>query len=886
MTLASRLRSWLHTMLRRSRMESEMDAELRFHMETYAEDLMRGGGVSREEAMRRARLEFGGIERVKEESREARGAKIVETLLQDLRYGARMLRKNPGFTAVAVLTLALGIGANTAIFSLVDGILLRPLPFSMPQNLVSITGTTGTYPKGGFVALREQMKSLDAAAYFEGHEFNLTGRGDPVRLSGVLVSAEFFTLLGARPELGRPFYPGDDKAGQDNYVILSHALWQQRFAADPSIIGRPIELEGVSRQIVGVMPADFRFPSSKTQIWIPLHNDPRDTVAYWAGDFMPIIGRLRPGSNMQQARGEIRMFQSRVFKLFPWPMPSDWNADISVVPLRSGMVTDVRGRLFLLLGAVGLILLIACVNVANLALSRAATREKEIALRIAMGAERGRIIRQLLTESVLLAFLGGLLGILLAAEGLQLLKAALPADTPRLLDAHIDWRVLAFTGGLAILTGLLFGLAPALYSSRATLVESLKSAGRGASASVSQNLRSGLAVAEIAFAVLLVIAAGLLIRSFVALSRVDPGFRSERILTARVTPNQAFCSDPARCISFYRELHDRLRAVPGVDAAAFVNTLPLDGRVAKRSLEIENEPTPPGEAMPLFWMNAVTSDYFRVMSISIVTGRGFTSADDSGHPPVALVTASTARRFWPGRSPIGTHVRLSGDNDWRTIVGVVSDVRAYDLQKNAPDWINGTIYFPYAPNATLEGGRVPSDMTAVLQSSLDESQLQNALRSAIASLNPEVPASEVKSMRAVVSESVSTPASTTVLFIAFAALALVLGLIGIYGVLTFLVSKRTREIGIRLALGAQHRDILWLIMREGAKFSLIGIALGLSSALALTRLLASELYGVSPADPATFFAAAILMTAVTLTACYIPTRRAMRVDPLVALSGE
>jgi putative ABC transport system permease protein len=860
-------------------MENEMDVELRFHIETRAEDLMRSG-VSREEAMRRARIEFGGVERVKEEGREARGARIIETLLQDLRYGARILRKSPGFTAVAVLTLALGIGANTAIFSLVDGILLRPLPFAAPQNLVSITGT---FPKGGFAAMREQVQSLDVAAYFEGHEYNLTGRGDPLRLSGVLVSAEFFSVLGARPELGRVFYPGEDVAGRDNYVILSHSLWEQRFGADPSILGHSIELEGVSREVIGVMPAEFTFPSTKTQVWLPLRNDPRDTVAYWAGDFMPIIGRLRAGSTIPRARAEIRLFQSRVPKLFPWPMPADWNADISVVELRNGMVADVRSRLFLLLDAVGLILLIACVNVANLALSRAATREKEIAVRTALGAERGRVVRQLLTESVLLALLGGLLGIFLATQGLHLLKAALPADTPRLADAHIDWRVLSFTGGLAVLTGLLFGLAPALYSSRAALAQSLNAATRGAGVSVSHRLRSALAIAEVAFAVLLVIAAGLLIRSFVALSHVDPGFRAERVLTARVIPNQEFCSDPSRCISFYRELLERLQAVPGVHSVAVVNTLPLGGRVAKRSLEIENEAVPPGEAMPLFWMGVVTPDYLRVMKIPVVAGRGFTSADDSGNARVALVTASTARRFWPGRSPIGTHVRLSGDTDWRTVVGIVSDVRAYDLQENVPDWINGTIYFPYATNATLEGGRVPSDMTVVIHSSLEESQLQSALRRTVAGLNPEVPASEVKPMRAVVSESVSTPASTTVLFVAFAALALVLGLIGIYGVLSYLVSKRTREIGIRLALGAQRRDVLWLVMKEGAKFSLFGISLGLACALGLTRLLASELYGVRPADPATFLAAAVLMASVTLLACYIPTRRAMRVDPIIAL---
>src|ERR1700681_1395380 len=380
----------------RSRQQTQLQQEIESHLQMAASDRI-DRGESEREAAQSARREFGNVDLVQQVTRDQWAWLWLDELVQDLRYGARMLRKNPGFTLVAVLTLALGIGANTAIFSLVNGILLRPLPFATPQNLVSITGT---YPKGAFVAMREEMQSFDAAAYFEGHEFNLTGGGEPLRVSGVLVSAEFFSVLGVRPELGHPFYPGDDKAGQDNYVVLSHALWQQRFASDPSIIGRSIELEGVSRQVVGVMPAEFRFPSTKTQVWIPLHSDPRDTIDHWASDFMVIIGRLRRGSTINQARTEIRMFQSRVFKLFPWPMPAAWNADISVVELQHGMVADVRSRLFLLLGAVGLILLIACVNVANLALSRAATREKEIAVRAAMGAERGRVIRQLLTESV------------------------------------------------------------------------------------------------------------------------------------------------------------------------------------------------------------------------------------------------------------------------------------------------------------------------------------------------------------------------------------------------------------------------------------------------------------------------------------------------------
>jgi predicted permease len=802
---------------------------------------------------------------------------------QDLRYGFRMLAKSPGFTSVAVLTLALGIGANTAIFSLVDGILLQPLAFPNAGQLVSVTGT---YPKGAFVAMREQVHTMDVAAYSEGHEFNLTHLGEPVRLTGTLVSAELLAWLGEQPELGRTFRPGEDVADQDNYVVLSHALWEQRFGSDATIIGRSIELEGASRQVIGVMPADFHFPSTKTQLWIPLHNDPRSPEHYWAADFMPVIGRLHPGITVQQARADIRLFQSHVPALFPWQMPTSWNANVSVITLQSGMVGEVRARLFMLLGAVGLILLIACANVANLTLSRSATREKEIAIRSALGAVRQRIARQLLTESVLLACLGGLLGLVFAAKGLSLLKFALPPDTPRLASVHMDWRVLAFTGGLTILTGFIFGLVPALHSSHSALVASLNSSTRGAVISVSQRLRSSLAVAEIGFAVLLVIAAGLLIRSFWALSHVDPGFRSEHVVTARITPNESFCSDAARCLTFYRSVLDQVQAQPGVSGAGFVNTLPLGGRVTKRSLDVEDYIVPTAETSPLFWLNVVSPDYFGVMGVPLLSGNGFTAADGSDNPMEAIVTAATARRFWPGQNAVGKHIRFVGGKDWHTVVGVIADVRAYDLQSNVPDWIAGTVYVPYSPKSTLEDGRVPAEMTVALRTTSDEAQTGAMLRRIVTSLNQEVPVSEVMTMGTVVSEAVSTPASTTFLFVAFAGLALVLAMVGIYGVLSFLVSKRTREIGIRIALGAQRRQILWLVMKEGAKFSFAGIALGLAGAFVVTRLLSSELYGVSPSDPVTFAGVAIVMVMVTLLACYVPTRRAMCVDPMVALRDE
>jgi predicted permease len=873
--------SWFGGLLGRGKQEKELDEEVRGHLDmAVRERVDRGANLN--EAKCAGRREFGNPDLVKEVTRDMWGWRWLEEFIEDARYGLRRMRRSPGFTAIAVLTLALGIGANTAIFSLVNGILLASLPYASPERLVSITGA---YPKGAFVAMREQMRTMEVGAYVENLELNLTGFGEPVRLTGTSVSAELFSILGARPELGRAFYPGEDVPGQDNFVILSRELWEQRFGGDASILGKSIELGGMSRQVIGVMPADFRFPSTKTQVWIPLHNDPRNTVNFWAGDFMPGIGRLRPGSTIQQAQTEIRMFQSHVGALFPWPMPASWNANTTVVPLQNGMVADVRTRLLILLGAVGLVLLIACSNVANLTLSRAATREREIGIRSALGAGRHRITRQLLTESVLQAFLGGLLGLAFASEGLTLLKTVLPVDTPRLAEAHIDWHVLAFTGALATLTGVLFGLVPALHSAGAGLTDSLNSAGRGTSVSVSQRLRSGLAVAEVAFAVLLVTAAGLMIRSFWAISHVNPGFQPEHILTARITPNESFCSDAKRCLTFYRSVQEQVKSFPGKSEAALVNTLPLGGRVSKRSLDVEGYVVPAGEDVPLFWLNVVTPDYFRVMGIPFLSGRSFTDSDVSG-APVAIVTEETARRFWPNQSAVGKHLRLLDDQDWHTVVGVIPDVRAYDLQRNIPDWIGGTAYVPYNSTATLEDRRIPTEMTIAIRTAADDSQIGTMLRNSIATLNQEVPVSEVKTMRAVVSEAASTPASTTALMVVFAALALVLGTIGIYGVLSFLVSNRTREIGIRMALGAQRSDVLRSVIGEGAKLTLMGIAMGMAGAFAVMRILSGELYGVGTTDPLTFFTVAILVAVVALTACYVPARRAMRVDPLVALRYE
>ena len=868
--------------------QENLEREIESHLQMAAQDRI-DRGESPVLAAHSARREFGNVGLIENVTRDQWAWTWLEDLLQDLRHGARLLRRNPGFTFIAVLTLALGIGANTAIFSLVNGVLLRPLPYPHPEQLISVTGTYPnypSYPKGAVVALRAQSRTMDLAGYVEGYQFNLTGLGDPIRLNGTLVSAELFSVLGADAAIGRTFHAGEDLVGQNSYVILSQSLWQRRFASDPNIIGHSINLEGVARQIVGVMPRDFGFPSPQSDVWIPLDMDSRNASTYWAGDFMPVIGRLRPGATTQQADAEIRLLQAQLPPLFPWPMPTTWNASVSAVSLQAGLASDVRTRLLILLVAVALVLLIACANVANLTLSRASVREKEIAIRASMGAARHRIVRQLITETVLLAAFGGVLGLFFAGVGVSLLKSALSADTPRLIDVAIDWRVLLFTAVLVIFTGIVSGIAPAFQSSRAELTESLKAGSRGATASTSRRVRSVLVIAELALAVLLVSGAGLLIRSLYALSHVNPGFRSENVLTARVTPNESFCSEPGRCFSFYHDLLSGVRALPGIGDAGLVSTLPLDGRVNKRSADVEDYLPTNDKPAPLFWLNAVSPGYFSTMRISVLRGREFTEADTTGNPRTAIISAETARRFWPGQDAVGKHLRLIGQNDWCTVVGVASDVRGYSLRQNTPDFMDGLVYVPYGPGATLENGSVPAEMTLAIRSASNAPQLEQSLRGLASSLNPEAPVSEVKPMPTILTDATSAPRSITALFGAFAALALILGIIGIYGVISFFVGQRTREIGIRMALGAQRRDVLKLVVNEGLWLTLTGIVVGLLAAFALTRFLGTLLYGVSATDPLDFAAVAALFAVVALAACYVPARRAMRVDPLVALRHE
>jgi predicted permease len=870
------LTGWLD---RRRTREEDLARELRAHLDLEAEE-QREAGVPADEAPYAALRAFGNVSVVKEEVREMWGWTCLEQLAQDLRFAFRTLRKNPGFSAVAVLSLALGIGGNAAMFSLVNGVLIRPLAYSQPDRLVRVTGY---YPKGALVALQDLSRTMEVAGIVPGTQINLTGQGEAVRLTGSTASANLFSLLGVHAEIGTPFAPGEDQPGRDHIVLLSHGLWRNKFRGDPGVVGRWITLNGVDRQVVGVMPPDFGILSSEAQLWIPLHLDPADRPDHWNRGYMPVIGRLRPGATLAQAHNEIRPLILQILPLFPFPMPRDWNADAAVLPLQQNLVGNVRTRLLVLWGAVGIVLLIACVNVASLLLSLAAVRRKEIALRTALGAGRARLVRQLLTESVALALVGGALGLALAYGALSALKSFLPADTPRLAEVGIDAQVLTFVTGLAFLTGLAFGLTPALRTSRLNLMESLKPGGRRSADAGGVGLRSALIAAEVALAVVLVAAAGLLIKSLLRLSEVNPGFRTERIVTLRVSPNQSFCRERSACIGLYDELVRRARDVAGVSDVAAVNALPLSGEIPAVPAEMEGHPLRPAENLaPLLWAGAVTPGYFRIMGIPLLEGRTFAESDAEKSAPVVLVSAATARHYWPGEDPIGKHLRGAWDSDWRTVVGVVGDVRLSDLAHASPEWLNGVVYMPYPQAVDLSMG-VPREMTLLVRTSAETSRVSSEIRGLVASLNPNVPVSEVRTLEAVVTRSSSPSRSLMWLFVTFASTAVILAAIGAYGVISYSTAQRTFEMGMRVALGATRGNIFGLVISESLRLVLTGLAMGVVAALALTRLLRSFLYGVTATDPVTFLAVGGLLVVIALLAGYFPARRAASLDPVTAL---
>jgi len=871
--------------------EAEIVEELVEHLDDQYELLLARGSTEAEarritlEGLSGSELlaELASVERsVKPEPLGALSPEPLGALSKDLRYALRMLRRSPGFTALAVLSLALGIGGNAAMFSVLSAVLIRPLPYPDSARLVR-AANDGYYPPGGLVDLQRESRTMDVAGFNAGIDLNLTGQGDAWRLEGTSVSANLFDVLGAGVALGRGLRPGDDQPGQDDLVILSHAVWRDKFSGDPAIIGRVIALGGVGRQVIGVMPPSFAFPDDATEFWIPLHLDPRDTAAHWARGFMPVIARLRAGTTLEQAQHEIQSLTHHMIRLFPYPMGRDWNAAVTVIPLRQFMVSNVRLKLIVLQCAIGLVLLIACVNVASLLLARAASRQKEMALRAALGASRGRILRQLLTESVTLALAGGALGIALASAAFSLLKVALGVDMAGLSSVRMGWQVVLFVSVLSVLTGLAFGLAPALSASRHDLAATIKTGGQRSAGAARGRVRSVLIIGEVALAVVLAVSAGLLIKSLWMLARVNPGFEAEQVLTVRVSPNQSLCRERAACIALFNELLRRTADIPGVHDVAAANTLPMAADIPAVPVVVEGHPYVPAEHVAdMFWAGAVTPPYFRLMRIPILAGRAFTDSDAEKSAPVVIVSAAMARRYWPGQNPIGKHVRPVFAAEWRAVVGVAGDVRQYDLANHSPDYINGAIYMPYPQSVTNER-QLPAAMTLIVRTGADAADLPGRIRGLVKDLNPDVPVSEIRTLESLVTDSTRQSRSMTWLFIVFAGAALALAAIGTYGVVSYSTAQRTFEIGVRVALGASRRNIFGLVLAQSLRLVIAGLAVGIITSLALTRMLVAFLYDTAATDPMIFFAICGVLVGVALLAGYVPARRAAGIDPLNAL---
>ena len=861
----------LRALFQRRRLDHDLDEEIQFHVSM----LERKHGTQAS-----ARRRFGNPTRLKEICRDMWTFVSIERLWQDVRYAQRMLRKNPAITIVAILSLALGIGANAAMFSIVNSILLRPLPFADPERLVRITDY---YPKGAAEDMRQQSRTMDIAAFTIESQFNMSGQGEAVRLPGSAVSSNLFPMLGTQPLSGRTFHAGEDRPGSDRIAVLSYKLWKTKFGGDPAAVGKAIALDGVSREVVGIMPPGFVFPSSDVQLWIPLHLDPGNEVEYWDAGYMPLIARLRPGATLAQARAEVRGLVAHVVPQFPWQMARSWNADAAVLPLRNDVVSNVRGELLVLLSAVALILLIACANVASLLLSLSAARRKEMALRSSLGASRGRVMQQLMTESVLLSLAGGALGLALAYGGLAALKSVLPADTPRLAEVTMDWRVLGFATILAVFTGLVFGLVPALHAVRLNLAGSMKAGGQQSTGAAGSRLRGILTASEVALAVVLLIGAGLLIKSLWRLTSVNPGFQRAQILTVRVSPDRSVCQQPAACIAFYNDLIHRAASVEGVLGVAATDGVPMSGEVPAVAAELEDHPFIPSQNLAtVLWAGGVTPEYFRMLGVPLLRGREFTNQDGEKSEKVILVSAATARRYWPGKDPIGKHIRVVWEQEQRRVVGVVGDVRQYDLANSTPNWIGGAIYMPYPQSEGLDR-QLPLTMNLLVKTVQNPSDISTELRALVASRNPNVPVGEVHTLNSVVEESTTGSRSMMWLFVAFGGVALLLAAIGTYGVISYSVSQRTYEMGVRVALGATRARIFGMVLEQSLRLVSIGLACGVVISFALTRMLVQFLYGVGATDPWTFLGVAVVLIVTALLAGYVPAWRASRVDPLKAL---
>jgi putative ABC transport system permease protein len=851
------------------------------------EDNLRAG-MSSEEARRVALVKLGGVTQVQELHREQRGLPMLETLFHDLRFGARMLFKNPGFTLIAVVTLALGIGANTAIFSVVNAVLLRALPYPEPGRLVRFWESN---PGRGwldfaasapnFADWRKQQSVCEQLAAYELNTFNFTGSGEPERVAGVRVTANFFSTLGVTPAHGRSFLPEEEQSGRNRVAILSDGLWRRRFGAEENLLGRQIQMNGESYTVVGVMPPRFQLTPGM-ELWTPLTLDPavQPQRANRSIHNLSVIGRLKPDVSLAQAQAAMDTFARQLEQQYP-ASNTGWGVRMStfydwIVP------EQIRRSMLTLFAAVGFVLLISCANVANLLLARASARQREMAIRAALGASRWRVMRQLLSESVLLSTLGGLVGLLLAFWCTNLIKASTSLDIPRLDETRLDVKALGFTFLIALGAGLIFGLAPAWQASKLALNETLKEGGRSGGGGQRQRLRGALVIAEVALALVLLVGAGLMIRSFAHLQNVPLGFAPENVLTMRLTLPTAKYGQGAPRVNFFDQLLQRLRAVPGVIDASAVTELPLAGGGAwAEEVTLEGRAATPDGTQRSAGVNAVPPRYFHTMGIPLLTGRDFTEQDRGafwlGETTLTWIVNETfARRYWPNENPLGKRFRIGDNrNPFGTVIGVAGDVRSLSLEQEA----RPAFYVSHGHYS------LPA-LTVVVRTSAQPEALTAALRAQVYALDHDLPVYNIRPMEQIVSNAAGQPRFQTLLMGLFGAVALLLAAIGIYGVMAYTVTQRMREIGMRMALGAQARDVRALVAGQGLKLALTGVALGLAAAFALTRLMKSLLYAVSPTDPLTFGVIALLLLSVALLACWIPARRATKVDPLIALRNE